>query len=138
MIKKRRKSDKKKQRCIISVEKMTKLDNKPIEKTMSVNQSILKKPKNGRAIDVKKELFIEENHPPVESELKQQPLERSNKEKSEKQSVEKPKLKVTEDITEKIKFNKSLSKTKQWYVNFNIYYKNFNSINTFFCKYLYM
>lgn len=131
MIKKRRKSDKKKPRCIIGTEKKTKLDNKPIEKTMSIDQSILKKSKSGRIVDVKKELFIEENHPSGRSELKQQPLERPNKEKSEKQSVEKPKLKITEDIKEKIKSNKSLTKTKPWYVDFNIYYKKFNLINAF-------
>lgn len=125
MTKKRRKPDKNKRKCLFEAKKKIQLD-KLIENTISVDDPTIKKTKNGRIVDIKKEP-IEENHLKVKSKPNSpHPIDESIKEKNREQSVDKSK--TIEDIEEKSKViegdkeetskSKSLTKTKQGYDKF--------------------
>lgn len=124
MTKKRRKSNK--SRCLFAQEKKTQLI-KPIENTLSVDEPIIKKTKNGQVVDVKKE-SVEENHLKVETKSN---LSHSTKEPVIEQIIEKSKMfkgfkeeksKIIDDIAEeKTLKSKSIAKTKQEYDKFILF-----------------
>lgn len=122
MTKKRRKPDKNKRKCLFGAKKKIQFD-KLIENSISVDDPTIKKTKNGRIVDTKKEP-IEENHLKVESKPNlPHPIDESIKEKNREQSVDKSniveiieeKSKIIEDVKEETSKSKSLTKTKQGY-----------------------
>lgn len=109
MIKKRRKVDKKKRKCLYGAENIPKLD-KLIDNKIS-QQPLVKKTKNSRIVDVKIEKqHTEDMQLKEESKLKRQPVNKiTEDEKTEKLVKE---IEVVEENVSKS--SKLPSKTKQW------------------------
>jgi len=119
MIKKRRKMDKKKRRCLFGAAKKTKLDP-PIENLIILEKPIIKKHKNGRLLDIKKEEseLIKESNSKLNSDSNLKSSNNSIEDKEIEQSVEQNNV----DIKEELLPNSKLStKNKQWYVNIDMY-----------------
>lgn len=117
MIKRRRKMDKKKRRCLYGVEK--KLNSiQPVENTSLIEEEPpMKKNKNGRIVNIKIEEKILEDHSADENfESKSKSAEKSIEEKI----IEKLKEESIKDIKVEISNPKSQTKTKQRYKNIHI------------------
>lgn len=128
MIKKRKKMDKKKRRCLYGVDKVLKFDD-PIENKIDLpqqQQPIVKKTKNGRVIDVKTE-----KEPTEGIQLKEESKPKRQCVKStEEKKIEPPVEKIREVIEEKAsKSSKLPPKTKQRYKIKVVIFQKYTDIN---------
>lgn len=116
MIKKRRKIDKKKRRCLYSVEKKTK-PIQSIENILSlVEEPPTKKNKNGRITSLIEEKITKDHSTDNESEVKSKSAEKSTE---EEKIIEKSEESIG-DVKEDVSNPNSQSKTKQRYGNINL------------------
>lgn len=121
MIKRRRRMDKNKRRCLYGVEKKpNSIQSIETPITPVEEEPIVKKHKNGRIINLKVEEKINEDHSTDEkSESKCKVADKSTK---KDKMIEKSKEESIEDVKVEISNPKSSAKTKQRYKNFNFIY----------------